>query len=422
MHNRISSQNGWELLSVLCSTIPPSNELALYIIQLLNDIHPPQSASTQAGSTITAFPSPLVTSYLSLKLRRICQKGAHGKVPCRAEIQRDRMAILYQQDPEGIKGKRVVSTMVFGTPLDIIMKNQQRSNDSNNTTRQRQKQPQQERIKIPRIVPLLIHAIRRLGGHFTQGVFRVSGLSELVTALRLQIESGTGDGDDKSGFGDLNLDVCCGDPNVPASLLRIWLRELPTPLIPVDDYNRCIDHSGDLGSVMLIVDGLPDVNRRILMYIIGFIQVSQEKRFARKSRIHSCWRSCLGILIATGLPTYSHDSEQPSHGICSQLFAWPTLGESGPCFAEIKVWANVCQDFVTWTQGRYGPSALWLIPASSYLASLYWSPPCFTCRYTSSILIRLHWYPSILSPYPYRIKTIFDPPWRSGIQIPTQYT
>jgi hypothetical protein len=254
--------------------------LALYILQLLNDIHQPQPASTQTDNTITAFPSPVATSYLSLKLRRICQKGAHGKVPCRAEIQRDRMAILHQQDPDGAKGTRAVSTMVFGTPLDIIMKNQQRLDNLNTTAHQRQ----QQRLKIPRIVPLLIHAIRRLGGHLTQGIFRVSGLSELVTALRLQIESGTGDGDDKSGFGNLDLDICCGDPNVPASLLRIWLRELPTPLIPVDDYNRCIDHSGDLGSVMMIVNSLPDVNRRILMYIIGFIQVSQKELFARKEQ------------------------------------------------------------------------------------------------------------------------------------------
>ncbi|SAM08400.1 hypothetical protein [Absidia glauca] len=268
-----SSQNGWELLSVLCSTIPPSNELALYIIQLLNDIQQRQPASTQSGSSITTAPSPLVTSYLSLKLRRICQKGAHGKVPCRAEIERDRMAILHQQDPEGAKGAQAVTTMVFGTPLDIIMKNQQRLNNPNNTTHQRQRQQQQpECLKIPRIVPFLIHAIRQLGGHFTQGVFRISGLAELVTALRLQIESGVADGDGKGEFGNLDLDICCGDPNVPASLLRIWLRELPTPLIPVDVYNRCIDHSSDLKSVMEIVDGLPDVNRRILLYIIGFIQ------------------------------------------------------------------------------------------------------------------------------------------------------
>ncbi|KAI8331666.1 Rho GTPase activation protein [Chlamydoabsidia padenii] len=265
-----SSQNGWELLSVLCSTIPPSNDLALYIIQLLRDHHDPRTIDNTSNDKSSL---PFISSYLSLKIRRICQKGAHGKVPSQKEIQLDRMAISQQQRQQQLQktdkkaNNQVISTMVFGTSLDIIMENQQHLDDIATTTAQ-----QRQRLKIPRIVPFLIRAIRQLDGHSTQGIFRIAGHADLVTSLRLQIENGFYYGDDEGDSDGLDLDVCCGDPNVPASLLRLWLRELPTPLIPVDYYDRCIDLSNDLVAVMMIVDSLPNVNRRILMYIIGFLQ------------------------------------------------------------------------------------------------------------------------------------------------------
>jgi hypothetical protein len=72
--------------------------------------------------------------------------------------------------------------------------------------------------------------------------------------------------------------TCIVDPNVPASLLRVWLRELPTSLIPEAYYDKCIEQASQLDTVMAIVNDLPDVNRRVLLYLIGFMQVIRAPR------------------------------------------------------------------------------------------------------------------------------------------------
>ncbi|KAI8086548.1 uncharacterized protein BX664DRAFT_282580 [Halteromyces radiatus] len=231
-----SCQKGWELLSVLCSTFPPSKTLAFYLIPFV------QHHLTEKEDMDTTL--SFCTSYLLLKIKRICQQGAREKVISRAEIQLARMAVSLPSEQQ----QQSSSCFMFGRSLTMIMKQQQQS------------------LKIPLIVPFLVEAISKLHGHSAQGIFRVPGLTDLVTALRVRIESGYYDDDD-----DLKT-LCGGDPAVPASLLRQWLRELPTPLIPMSFYDQCIDGASDIDTVMDIVGRLPDVNRRVLLYIIGFLQ------------------------------------------------------------------------------------------------------------------------------------------------------
>jgi len=67
------------------------------------------------------------------------------------------------------------------------------------------------------------------------------------------------------------------DPHVPANLLKMWLRDLPEPVIPFDLYKICIDRaascSNDPSIMADIVEHLPDLNREIIMYLIAFVQV-----------------------------------------------------------------------------------------------------------------------------------------------------
>jgi len=95
---------------------------------------------------------------------------------------------------------------------------------------------------IPKILPFLTDGILALNGQKSEGIFRyltiiwhqikdisqnkiilsVPGDSEMVSELRLRIE--------KQNY---NLEGIT-DPMVPASLLKLWLRELSDPLIPMD--------------------------------------------------------------------------------------------------------------------------------------------------------------------------------------------
>jgi hypothetical protein len=64
------------------------------------------------------------------------------------------------------------------------------------------------------------------------------------------------------------------DPNVPASLLKYWLRDLAEPLILTEYYESCIKHSEDIDQAMDVIRQLPEVNRRIVLYLADFLTVS----------------------------------------------------------------------------------------------------------------------------------------------------
>ena len=66
----------------------------------------------------------------------------------------------------------------------------------------------------------------------------------------------------------------CPDPHIPASLLKLWYRELYEPLIPAHFYNTCVENHNNSNAAISIVNQLPDINRLVLCYLIRFLQVS----------------------------------------------------------------------------------------------------------------------------------------------------
>ncbi|NXK93933.1 RHG39 protein, partial [Formicarius rufipectus] len=63
------------------------------------------------------------------------------------------------------------------------------------------------------------------------------------------------------------------DPHVPASLLKLWYRELEEPLIPPEFYERCVQHYESADAAVAVVQSLPRLNRMVLCYLIRFLQV-----------------------------------------------------------------------------------------------------------------------------------------------------
>jgi hypothetical protein len=73
------------------------------------------------------------------------------------------------------------------------------------------------------------------------------------------------------------------DPNVPSSLLKLWLRELSDPLIPDEFYPACIavgqkmDFKEKEAECILeakeIISGLPDINRAVCKYMFDFLKL-----------------------------------------------------------------------------------------------------------------------------------------------------
>jgi hypothetical protein len=65
----------------------------------------------------------------------------------------------------------------------------------------------------------------------------------------------------------------CPDPHIPASLLKLWFRELYEPIIPNDVYEQCIENYANPEAAVDIVMGLPEINKLVLCYLIRFLQV-----------------------------------------------------------------------------------------------------------------------------------------------------
>lgn len=265
-----SAYRGWQLIQVLLVTFPPTHTLAPVLRQFLMDQkNPPKPAVTKSQLVpVIAHPAHLYDSnqqtsederncmgnhaenndhadwsqrqydhqralftarvgiiarYALSKLDTIVSRGPRGKIPNDFEIS------AYSE--------AAFQPTVFGETLQRIMSLQSEAYPD---------------AKVPIILSFLadvgvlinsniskdtqlISACSRkqgiiaLGGLKKFGLFRIAGDPNRVNELRLTVDQG------RYTF------VGYEDVHVAASLLRLWLRELATPLIPESWYARCLD-------------------------------------------------------------------------------------------------------------------------------------------------------------------------------------
>ncbi|KAM9794844.1 rho GTPase-activating protein 24 isoform 2-T2 [Syngnathus typhle] len=117
-----------------------------------------------------------------------------------------------------------------------------------------------------------------------EGLFRLPGQANLVKELQEAFDCG-----EKPLF-DCNTDV-----HTVASLLKLYLRELPEPVVPFhkyDDFLACTKLLGmedDTGMKELrkLVDGLPPVNYNLLKYICRFLDEVQSYSGVNKMSVQN---------------------------------------------------------------------------------------------------------------------------------------
>ncbi|KAF9476361.1 hypothetical protein BDN70DRAFT_882529 [Pholiota conissans] len=224
--NKESVFKGWQLLCVLLITFPPSKNFETYLQGFIQN-----HTSQQEGRV------DVMAKYCLRRLTSISKKGPRGKPPMIAEIETASDAAF--------------NPSTFGESLDAIIRLQERN------------YPHQ---KIPIILPFLADGILALGGTKAEGIFRVPGDNDSVSGLKLRIDRGY-----------YTLDSV-DDPHVLASLMKLWLRELCDPLIPEELYNECILNSKDPEACIQIVERLPTINRRVVLFVISFLQLFLEDR------------------------------------------------------------------------------------------------------------------------------------------------
>lgn len=131
-------------------------------------------------------------------------------------------------------------------------------------------------LPIPVILPFLADGILALGGIQSEGIFRIPGDNESVSELKSRMDRGHYQLVSNGTFPDGDeADTQSGidDPHVAASLFKLWLRELESPIIPIQQYNTCLSASKSVAQSIDFVRQLPVLNRRVLAFVISFIQI-----------------------------------------------------------------------------------------------------------------------------------------------------
>lgn len=169
---------------------------------------------------------------------------------------------------------------------------------------QRDRFPNRE---LPWIQTTLTRQVLARGGILTEGIFRVSADADEVSALKSCLDR----------FEDGTILAASQDAHAPASLLKLWVRELYEPLIPDSFYTECVsmrhdDAEASAANVAALVDRLPDLNRRVLCHLIRFLQVGilsyQLVLLIYDYRMRSMNYRLLKIRILIGLNCQSSES------------------------------------------------------------------------------------------------------------------
>lgn len=220
--NTNSMYRGFDLLCIMIQYFPPSN-----------DLEKPFSlwVAVQSGSKDPKLPD--YAKFLSRKLPKAMAEGARGRVPGLAELKGLVDAPFKQA--------------IFGSTLEEVMEIQKVIDQT---------------LELPLVLTVLCKCVLDLKGDETEGIFRVPGDTAQVTALKIAIESG---------------DYSCkgvDDPHVPASLLKLWMRELIYPIVPTELYDPAIESASkdDAQMAVKLVKEMPVINRKVLFYVILYLR------------------------------------------------------------------------------------------------------------------------------------------------------
>ncbi|GBP32909.1 Rho GTPase-activating protein 39 [Eumeta japonica] len=232
---RDSLLRGWELLAVCLAFVPPSPAFQPALTNYVNRHRDP--AFADAFPEVGKWPIHVqVSHYAGVACKRLERIGFAGKrqprKPTTEDIDQARIQIFRQS--------------MFGNTLSEVM------------ALQKERFPNRQ---LPWVQVALSQQILALNGRETEGIFRVSADVDEVNALKAKIDNW-----------ELPDASTLTDAHAPASLLKLWYRELYEPLIPDSLYGACVAAGSDYAAVSRVLQRLPHINRLVLTYLISFLQ------------------------------------------------------------------------------------------------------------------------------------------------------
>uniref|UniRef100_UPI00358F5EB6 rho GTPase-activating protein 22 n=1 Tax=Myxine glutinosa TaxID=7769 RepID=UPI00358F5EB6 len=140
-----------------------------------------------------------------------------------------------------------------------------------------------EAARVPELVVRCVDFIR-CHGLKEEGLFRLPGQATLVRELQ-----------ERCDYGDLPRLDASTDVHTVTSLLKLYLRELPEPLVPFRDYQAFLscatllekDNEKGMKELASLVLNLPSANFFLLKYICSFLDEVQSHSSVNKMSAHN---------------------------------------------------------------------------------------------------------------------------------------
>uniref|UniRef100_A0A1I8A562 Rho-GAP domain-containing protein n=1 Tax=Steinernema glaseri TaxID=37863 RepID=A0A1I8A562_9BILA len=231
-----SLRKGWELLAITLSFVSPKSEEAKQSLLSFVEMH---------SDALLDTPEVAVSQFAQQCLKRL-QRGAPASgarpKPTMELVQESRIHIF--------------SPPQFSASIDELM------------DLQADRWPGRQ---VPWIETTLIDLIVASGGPTTEGLFRVPADPEQLQTARLRL--------------DRWLLPVVRDAHVPAALLKMWLRQLPTPLIPDSIYQRCLSVCDQPEECLKTVELLPASHKMVLAKLLWLLQVLSREENVRHTKM-----------------------------------------------------------------------------------------------------------------------------------------
>ncbi|KHJ75523.1 RhoGAP domain protein [Oesophagostomum dentatum] len=215
-----SFRRGWELLAIFLSFVSPSEKQAVLLAEFID----------RNSEKLFDRPEVAVSHFAQQCAKRMSKTQARAK-PTLAAVQEARVHIF--NPPQ------------FSASLAELME------------MQAERFPQ---LQLPWIETTLIDLLYESGARRTEGLFRVPADPDQLMTTKARL--------------DMFVVPVVHDPHVPAGLLKLWLRQLPEPLIPHNFYQRALSASENPAEVTRLIQMLPSTNQLVLAKLISCLQVT----------------------------------------------------------------------------------------------------------------------------------------------------
>ncbi|KAJ3441885.1 rho gtpase activation protein [Anaeramoeba flamelloides] len=236
--NLHSNLRAWGALCLVTQSFPPSEKLSIVMIQLF------ESYNQSKDKFIRRY-----AKYAQIKLESIKSKKSGFLIPTDEMIRRI-FAVPY--DP-----------IIFNVTLEDCMLSQKKFYPNE---------------IIPYIIIYLIKKIKQTGGFAKEGLFRVPGNTQKTYELKDMLDRGT--------YDEQIEDPEMNHPFVYASLLKLWIRELYEPLIPIKFYQQILNQELDTEGIIQIIERLPALNKLSLAYVISLFQEMQNDSILKVTKMN----------------------------------------------------------------------------------------------------------------------------------------